>query len=187
MGPRFAASGLEAMANSNKQKGDMAELDAIRVLVGLTPDLIRPKARRMLGAGRKDDVGDLDVYDDVAVQVRVYAKDALESAIRSAAADAVVQAANGDRTYALGMVPVPRASNGTVRWLACVDSGEWPTDIDKGPTTVGFKSISTALAWRRDDTGPHGYLTYPRTERIAMLPVVSPPTPVNGFRSSPAV
>src|SRR5699024_4247618 len=73
--------------------------------------------------------------------------------------------ANGDHDFALGLVPYPRARAGTVRWIASwVQS---PGDLPVEP--VEFKIVSKAAAWARDDTGPHGYLVRPRTERIAHL------------------
>lgn len=54
------------MANRNKQKGDRAERELAHIL---TRDLGIP-IRRMLGAGRLDDIGDLDGIDDTAIQVK---------------------------------------------------------------------------------------------------------------------
>src|SRR5690625_4924548 len=106
------------MASFSKNKGDRAEREAVEYLQQVADDLVVPRAQRMLGAGRADDVGDLRVLADVAVQVRNYKLDSLGAALRSAAMDAVAQAANGDIPHALGLVPYPRARAGTVRWLA---------------------------------------------------------------------
>lgn len=54
------------MVNSNKDKGDQGERDVqalLRVILGL------PKVRRALGAGRQDDVGDIDSVPNTAIQV----------------------------------------------------------------------------------------------------------------------
>src|SRR5699024_5027038 len=139
------------MANSSKNKGDRAEREAVEYLQQMIPDLVVPRAQRMLGAGRADDVGDLRVLLDVAVQVRNYKLDSLGAALRSAAVDAVGQAANGDMPYALGLVPYPRARSGSVRWLAT-----WVTP----PAGLlieahEFASVSKAAAWVRDDQGPY--------------------------------
>ena len=53
------------MANSQKAKGDRAELEAAELLT----DLLGTTVRRKLGAGRQDDTGDLDGVPDHIVQV----------------------------------------------------------------------------------------------------------------------
>ncbi len=53
------------MANSSKRKGDKAELE----VQGLLRDLLGVSARRALGAGRKDDIGDITGVDDTVIQV----------------------------------------------------------------------------------------------------------------------
>ena len=53
------------MANSSKRKGDRAELE----VQGLLRDLLGVPARRALGAGRKDDVGDIHGVPDTVIQV----------------------------------------------------------------------------------------------------------------------
>jgi hypothetical protein len=54
------------VANKNKRKGDRAE----RELATLLTDLLGRPMRRMLGAGRQDDTGDIDGIDDTAIQVK---------------------------------------------------------------------------------------------------------------------
>jgi hypothetical protein len=53
------------MANSSKKKGDRAELE----VQGLLRDLLGVPARRALGAGRKDDVGDIHGVPLTVIQV----------------------------------------------------------------------------------------------------------------------
>lgn len=53
------------MANSSKRKGDKAELE----VQGILRDLLGVPARRKLGAGRKDDCGDIDGVPETVVQV----------------------------------------------------------------------------------------------------------------------
>jgi hypothetical protein len=55
------------LTNANKQKGDKGE----RECAALLADLLGVPARRALGAGRKDDVG--DVYGIPQLVVQVYA------------------------------------------------------------------------------------------------------------------
>ena len=53
------------MANSAKTKGDRAEREVERIL----QNLLGVGARRKLGAGRKDDMGDIDGVPDTVIQV----------------------------------------------------------------------------------------------------------------------
>ena len=53
------------MSNPQKAKGDAAE----REVAALLSDLLGFTVRRKLGAGRKDDTGDLDGIPDTVVQV----------------------------------------------------------------------------------------------------------------------
>ena len=53
------------MTGTSKRKGDEAE----REVAALLTDLLGLPVRRKLGAGRKDDVGDLDGIPDTVVQV----------------------------------------------------------------------------------------------------------------------
>lgn len=124
----------------------------------------------MLGAGRLDDVGDLRVFDDVAIQVRNYKMANIGIALRSAATDSVIQAANGRVSTGLGMVPIPGARKGTVRWLASCE--KWPAPLwNEGGLIepMEFKLVSKALEWLRnektiDDTPPVS-----RDHRVARL------------------
>jgi hypothetical protein len=56
------------MANPAKRKGDKAELE----VQGIIRDLLGIPARRKLGAGRADDMGDIDGVDDTCIQVVSY-------------------------------------------------------------------------------------------------------------------
>jgi len=53
------------MANSSKRKGDKAEIE----VQGLLRDHLGVPARRALGAGRKDDIGDITGVPDTVIQV----------------------------------------------------------------------------------------------------------------------
>ena len=157
------------MANAAKAKGDKAERDAVAVLKQMCPDLLCDGAMRMLGAGRKDDIGDLRVFDNVSVQVKCYAPAYMSGGLRQSALGAAVQRENAlaqgyNVPFSLGMVPIPRQpTNGAVRWLAtCLT---WPVDLPIEP--VRFNVVTKALTWLKDDTGPHGYLAHPREQRIA--------------------
>lgn len=62
------------MANTAKRKGDAAELE----VQGILRDLLGVPARRKLGAGRLDDMGDIDGVPLTVVQVANW-KDALRA------------------------------------------------------------------------------------------------------------
>lgn len=53
------------MANTSKRKGDRAEIE----VQGILRDLLGVPARRKLGAGRLDDIGDIDGLADTVIQV----------------------------------------------------------------------------------------------------------------------
>lgn len=57
------------MTGSAKRKGDRAELE----VQGLLRDHLGVPARRQLGAGRKDDIGDIHGVPDTTIQVAAYA------------------------------------------------------------------------------------------------------------------
>lgn len=158
------------MANPSKAKGDRAEREAVFMFTELCGDLCVTKAMRMLGAGRSEDVGDLHVFDDAAIQVRNYKMSSIGSAVRSSAKDAVIQAGHGDKDFSLGLVPYPGARAGTVRWIACVDPSSWPGDFDVDALHVAeFATVSKILDWVRADAAPYGFIAYPRTERVGLL------------------
>lgn len=64
------------MASRSKAKGDRAE----REVQGILRDLLGVPARRKLGAGRADDMGDIDGVPDTVIQVASIAR--LHVAIR---------------------------------------------------------------------------------------------------------
>lgn len=122
------------------------------------------KPQRMLGAGRKEDIGDVEIFTDVAIQVRCYQAAKLGIALRSAAFDARTQSANGNRRHYLGLVPYPGARTGSVRWIAA--AVDWPTPTEP---VAEFALVTKALAWVRTDAAPHGFLAHPRRQRLGTL------------------
>ena len=66
------------MANSQKAKGDRAELEAAELL----SELLGTTVRRKLGAGRQDDTGDLDGVPDHIVQVANWADTAAAARVK---------------------------------------------------------------------------------------------------------
>jgi hypothetical protein len=86
------------MTGPSKRKGDRAELEAAALL----HDLTGWPVRRALGAGRADDVGDLDGFPDTVVQVASWA-DALR-AIREKPLEAERQREAAGATFAATVV-----------------------------------------------------------------------------------
>jgi hypothetical protein len=129
------------MPNASKDKGDRYEREAVVYFQDLWPDLLVWNAARALGAGRKEDVGDLVLFPDAAVQVKAYAEKYLSKALYEAADGATKQAGHARKDIALGMVLVPRARKvGTVRWAASCE--RWPIEVEHTP----FSNSLAALA-----------------------------------------
>lgn len=140
------------MGNRCKRKGDRGELEAVAALVALTPaPFLHENPTRMLGAGRRDDEGDLRVLPGVSVQVKTWAD--LTRACRESAAGAARQAANAGNPFALGMVPIPRAGKrrGALRWLAVAH--EWPGGTGQWEPVATFGRTVLAVAHLRDGYG----------------------------------
>jgi hypothetical protein len=87
------------MTDPNKAKGDKAEREAADLLTTL---LARP-VRRLLGAGRADDVGDLTGVKGWALQVAWWPANTLR-AIRVKPLDAATQAANSGTPHSAALI-----------------------------------------------------------------------------------
>ncbi len=81
------------MTSPSKRKGDKAELEVQRLL----QDELGIPARRALGAGRKDDIGDITGIPDAVVQVT--AKADLARAIREKLPEVEQQRKNAGARY----------------------------------------------------------------------------------------
>ncbi len=86
------------MTNPAKAKGDRAELEAAEIL----SDLLGVPVRRMLGAGRKDDVGDLDGVPGHVIQVANWADTAAAARIKPREAE--LQRCNAGAAHAATLV-----------------------------------------------------------------------------------
>jgi hypothetical protein len=82
------------MTSSSKRKGDKAELEVQTML----RDQLGVPARRALGAGRKDDIGDITGIPDTTIQVANYAS--LDRAVREKLPELERQQANARATHA---------------------------------------------------------------------------------------
>lgn len=133
------------MSNPSKRKGDKYELEAVRAIIDLCPDLVVWDAMRMLGAGRKEDVGDLKAFPDAAVQVKAYKASGLSAALYDAANGARDQAANARHPYQLGLVLVPRARLvGAVRWAS--STHVWPVPFVPQIHTNSLSALAAVKA-----------------------------------------
>lgn len=158
------------MANTSKDKGDRFERAFSKHVIDTYPELISVKTpMRHLGAGRKEDVGDMHLFSDTAMQVKAVAQPG--SALRSAASGAIIQAGHARAPFAVGVVPVFNARVGRVKWLATVQPDAWPGATPTGPTVnvTEFAMVSKLMTWVSIDEPPYGFRAWPRTERIAIL------------------
>lgn len=110
--------GLPLMANPQKRKGDSAELEVQAIL----QDLLGVPARRMLGAGRKDDIGDITGVPDVTIQVANW-KD-VGQAVRHKPVECEEQRERADTTFAATWI---RLRGGV--WRVVLTPEQWSTYI----------------------------------------------------------
>ena len=102
------------MTNSAKAKGDAAEREAAALL----SELLGVPVRRMLGAGRSDDVGDLDGVPNCAIQVASWKNTAAAAIQKPLGAEA--QRQNAEVDHAATMV---RFRGGT--WRMVLTPEQW--------------------------------------------------------------
>ena len=122
------------MANSNKRKGDRAEREAVAVLCRLAPDLVVPRPQRLLGAGRREDTGDLWVLPGVTVQVKHRADPAHGDPARRGRSRGA-GAAGRVRRSRWGWCRSRGPGRSAVRWVACCAAwpGRPPADVARVP------------------------------------------------------
>lgn len=89
------------MTNPSKNKGDRGELEAAKLL----SDLTGWPVRRKLGAGRKEDTGDLYGVPQTTVAVKNYRD--VTRAIREALDSCPGQQANAGTTFGMSMIRRP--------------------------------------------------------------------------------
>lgn len=104
------------MTNTRKAKGDRAELEIAKLLHELTGDNVR----RKLGAGRMDDVGDLDGLTDTTCQVKNYRD--ITRALREALHDLPTQQANAGTTFGVAFIRRPGGN-----WFAAMNLEQFAT------------------------------------------------------------
>jgi predicted HD phosphohydrolase len=106
------------MTGAAKRKGDKAELEAAALL----HDLLGVPARRKLGAGRRDDTGDICGVPDTTVQVVSRTTDVVAVGVVRKPIEAEQQAA---RAHTLHAVTMLRVRGGTWRMILTPD--QWAT------------------------------------------------------------
>ena len=106
------------MTTPSKRKGDKAELELARILA----DLLGMKVRRKLGAGRRDDEGDLEGIPGWTIECKNYAD--LARGINEGLEDLEREQANAGTTFGVCFV---RRRGG--RWIAVMDLPQIATVI----------------------------------------------------------
>lgn len=143
------------MANPAKRKGDNGEREAVAMLLELVPHLVTVrKPQRALGAGRREDEGDVWVFNDASIQIKTWAN--LTRALREAADGAARQQRNARHPFGVGMVPIPNAPKGGLRWLAVAHT--WPGGLQGWEPIPTFGVTKDAVAHLRNGFGgrvPH--------------------------------
>lgn len=104
------------MTGSAKRKGDEAEREA----AALIRELLGVPARRKLGAGRLDDIGDIDAVPDTVIQVVNYRD--INKAVRLKLPASELQRARGGCTFAATFV---RRTGGG--FVVCLTPEQWAT------------------------------------------------------------
>lgn len=106
------------MTNSAKRKGDKAELE----VQGLLRDLLGVPARRKLGAGRSDDMGDIDGVPDTVIQVVNYTD--IARAIREKLPVSETQRVRANATFAATFVRRPGG-----KYVVVLTPEQWATYV----------------------------------------------------------
>lgn len=104
--------------NTSKRKGDRAELEAEAVI----RDLTGYPARRKLGAGRKDDMGDIDAVPDTVIQVANWKN--ITRAVREKPIECTVQQSKARATFGATFIRMP----GGV-WRVVLTPEQWATYV----------------------------------------------------------
>lgn len=104
------------MSNPAKRKGDAAE----REVAAHIADLLGVPARRKLGAGRLDDIGDIDGVPDTVIQVANYTD--LTRAVREKVPACVTQQERAAATFGATFL---RRRGG--KWLVVLTPEQWAT------------------------------------------------------------
>lgn len=135
---------VEGVANRQKSKGDRGERDFVAFMQTAYPELVRPDAQRELGAGRREDRGDVRVLYGVTTQVKAWGN--VSAALIDAARGALRQKVNASNVLGVGIVKVPHVRPPRPRWLACSLETEWPGASPLVDVPV-FRQSGRLLSW----------------------------------------
>ena len=102
------------MTGSSKRKGDRAELEAALLI----RDELGYPARRKLGAGRREDTGDIHGVPQHVIQVAAW--DDVLSAVRIKPLEAETQRLHADVPFAASWIKFPRAG-----WRVVLTVEQW--------------------------------------------------------------
>lgn len=139
------AAHLPVMTNAMKDRGDRTEREALAAVHEAMGRWLVANPMRQLGAGRKDDIGDLHVLADCTIQVKASRPSTLVATLRDAAMGAQTQSRNAGTPLSVGLVKLHAVRSGVV-WVA-VTTG-WPVPVVPGQATA---IPSTAVGWVRDE------------------------------------
>ena len=106
------------MSHPSKRRGDRAELE----LAGILSGLLGLPVKRMLGAGRQEDVGDLHGLPLVTAQVKNFPRSGIAAAINDGLDDLDRQQPHAGTPFGVVFVRRPRG-----RWIAVMDVDRWAT------------------------------------------------------------
>jgi hypothetical protein len=126
------------VTGTGKRKGDLAEREAADLL----SDLLGVNARRMLGAGRLDDVGDIDGVPNTTVQVVNRVHDVVAVGVVAKPIQAGEQAINAGNLHAVTMV---RIRGGT--WRMVMTPEQWATMWREATSPDALRTATVATAW----------------------------------------
>lgn len=173
------------MANPSKNKGDRGEREFVAHVQERYGCLVRPDAQRLLGAGRKDDEGDVRVLYGAATQVKNYGS--VSTALLDAADGAARQRKNARLPLGFGVVKVPYARPPKPVWLACALEDQWLVPV--GPDVPVFAMSGRLVTWLSSQKDPATVATAraratTKTQRSKLppLPVADPTMRVARWR-----
>ena len=106
------------MTGSSKRKGDVGEREAAQLI----HELLGVPARRKLGAGRLDDMGDIDGVPDTTIQVVSRSTDVVSVGVVRKPLEVEVQSRVAGTTFAATFL---RVRGGT--WRVVLTPAQWAT------------------------------------------------------------
>jgi hypothetical protein len=108
------------VSNPSKAKGDRGELEAAKLLT----ELLGVPVRRRLGAGRTDDVGDLDGVVGHVVEVKSYSD--FPAGVRSALGGLERKKIAADVDNAVGLIRRPGGE-----WVVVMTIAQWAAYVER--------------------------------------------------------